>query len=49
MKFVYFGQIVHAKSFTDFEIFTDGYVAVVDGKVSFGWLSITDWNAVNQY
>lgn len=30
---VFFGQIVHSKSFTELEIFPDGFIAIHDGKV----------------
>lgn len=33
MDHLFVGQIVHTKSISDFEIFTDGFVAVQDGGV----------------
>lgn len=35
MDHLFVGQIVHTKSFTDFEIITDGFIAVQNGKVVF--------------
>lgn len=34
MNHLFLGQIIHTKSIDEFEIFTNGYIVVENGKVS---------------
>lgn len=38
---VYRGNIVHSKSFNDFEIIVDGFLAVQDGNVSYNCILVS--------